>query len=113
MKFYKVKTPLMKEGSEKELMQFILTIVKNTPGVTTLLDRAGGINGKWLKLEPVFNLRSNLLLRIFIYLYHWMGEEAFEKFWHELYEKIKVYAKEHAQELDAEPRRRKDESGCL
>ena len=38
MKFHKEKTPLMKEGVEKELMQFILTTTKNTPGATTLLD---------------------------------------------------------------------------
>lgn len=113
MKFHKEKTPLMKEGVEKELMQFILTTTKNTPGATTLLDTSAGINGKWLKLEPVFNIRSNQLLRIFITLYHSMGESEFEKFWNELRTKIKVYVEEHALELGAKSKKKKDESGSL
>ena len=113
MKFNREKTPLMKEGIEKELMKFILTTSKNTPGATTLIDRSAGINGKWLKLEPVFNIRCNQLLRIFILLYHSMGEEEFEQFWNELYAKIKVYAKEHAQEIGAKSKRKKDEPRSL
>lgn len=110
MEYHKEKTPLMKEGIEKELMQFILTVSKNTPGVITLIDKSAGINGKWLKLEPVFNIRSNQLLRILITLYHSMGEVEFEKFWNELFAKISVYAEEHAQEIGAKCRRKKDES---
>lgn len=100
----------MKEGIEKELMQFVLATLKNTPGVITLIDRSAGINGKWLKEEPVYNLRSSQLFRIFILLHHSMVEDEFDHFVHDLFAIMKAYAKEHAQEIGAKSRRKKDES---
>ena len=34
-------------GREKELMSFFLKQIKQTLGLTTTIEKIGGINGKW------------------------------------------------------------------
>ena len=66
MTFYKAPTPPMKEGYEKEMMTLILEQVKRTKGLTTIIDKVAGINGKWIKPDEPYNIPITLFIRIMI-----------------------------------------------
>ena len=93
------KTPEMKEGMEKELMKFILSSVKNTKGLTSYLDKYAGINGKWIKTDLIYNLRCTLLLKIILYMFHFMDEDTIRQFWNNLFDRFYHLARTNAKEL--------------
>lgn len=79
MSFHKQRILPMKESPERELMTFFLEQVKRTKGLTTVLDRKAGINGKWLKPDEAYNINSSRLLRAFIYKAINQTHDDFEK----------------------------------
>ena len=108
MKFYKRKTPLLHEGLEKEVMLFILQFVKNTRGLTTHLDCVAGINGKWLKLEPIYNFRCSLLMKILLHMFLFCDEDELREEWNKLFDQILSLARKHAVVLGKKNVKRRD-----
>ena len=76
--YYKTKTPEMRKGKECDLVVLILEQVKAARGLTTILDKQAGINGKWLKPDKPYNISVELFLRVIIYKAHFQIHDEFE-----------------------------------
>ena len=87
MGYMKERTPKMEEGMERDLMLFILEEVKDQRGLTTCLDYSAGINGKWLKPDEVYNFRSNILLKILLYMPCVLKVETAREEWMKIFNK--------------------------
>ena len=87
MEYVKERTPKMEEGMERDLMSFILKQVKDKRGLTTCLDYSAGINGKWLKPDEVYNFRSNILLKILLYMPCVLDEKTAREEWMKVFDK--------------------------
>ena len=98
MKIYKLKTPKMKEGPERELMMLFLSQVKQVKGLTTLLDTIAGINGKWLTPDEPLDINVTKLLKVLLHKAHYQLPGEFETdckdFINFLYKLVKKHAKE-------------------
>lgn len=69
----------MEEGPEQKLMAFYLKQVKQTKGLTTVLDNKAGINGKWLKPDEPYNIFSIRLIRTIIHKANFQTRDEFER----------------------------------
>lgn len=105
MQYHKAKTPLMKEGIEKELMTFILCQVKRIHGLTTHLDKQAGVNGKWVNPDMVYDIPARKLLKILIHKFHYQDEDALWNDWESLYREILKLARKHATEFSHQSRK--------
>ncbi len=108
MKFLKEKTLPMVDPLEKAVMTFILERVKRIVGLTTEIDRFAGINGSKIKPEESLNIRSNLLIRILIYMALHQGDD-FKKDWEAIGDCIQKIAREHAPSLKKKGKERNNQ----
>ena len=61
----------LKEGIQRDVMVYILHQVKDTKGLTHLLDNLGGLNGKWTSPKKAYNLSVDQFLKVVILkIYH-------------------------------------------
>ena len=89
----------MVDPLEKAVMTFILERVKRIVGLTTEIDRFAGINGSKIKPEESLNIRSNLLIRILIYMALHQGDD-FKKDWEANAPSLKKKGKERNNQCD-------------
>jgi hypothetical protein len=68
-KNYKIEE--LEEGIQRDVMVYILHQVKDTKGLTHLLDNLGGLNGKWTSPRKAYNLSVDQFLKVVILkIYH-------------------------------------------
>ena len=63
MKFKKMRTPLM-ESEERELMELFFKQIKRWKGLTSLIEKVGGINGKWINPKSPYEITSTKGMRM-------------------------------------------------
>ena len=64
--YNKTKIKELENGLQRDVMMFILHLVKNTKGLTNLLKSKGGMNAKWTNPEKAYNLQANQFFKIVI-----------------------------------------------
>lgn len=63
MAFKKLKTPLM-VSEERELMELFFKQIKRWKGLTSLIEKVGGINGKWINPNSPYEITSTKGMRM-------------------------------------------------
>ena len=63
MEFKKMKTPLM-VSKERELMKLFFNQIKRWKGLTTFIEKVGGINGKWFDPNNPYEITSTKGMRM-------------------------------------------------
>ena len=66
-------------GREKELMSFFLKQIKQTLGLTTTIEKIGGINGKWLTPDMPYELNNTKISRVMLIKALFLTEDEFIK----------------------------------
>lgn len=78
MKFKKKKI-LPMEGLEREIMAFFLGQLLTVKGLKSVLDKKGGINGKWLNPDKPLDINARKIIKIFIYKTAMQTDEEIER----------------------------------
>ena len=78
MAFYKKKTPLM-ESRERELMEFFLHQIKRWKGLTSTIEKVGGINGKWFNPNSPYEINTTKGMRMVSIKAAYQEEDEFIK----------------------------------
>ena len=63
MEFKKMKTPLM-VSKERELMKLFFNQIKRWKGLTSFIEKVGGINGKWINPNSPYEITSTKGMRM-------------------------------------------------
>ena len=63
MEFKKMKTPLM-VSKERELMKLFFNQIKRWKGLTSFIEKVGGINGKWFDPNNPYEITSTKGMRM-------------------------------------------------
>lgn len=77
MKHLSKKTPVMKDGPERDIETYVLEQIHGRTGLTHYLETFAGINGKHLKMEEPEDMNLTRWLRIMLWKAKWQGEKSF------------------------------------
>lgn len=75
-KYYKHPTSLM-AGPEKELMSYFIKQIKKAIGLTSAIERNGGINGKWINPEKPYELQATKMMRMLVVKTLYLDEDEY------------------------------------
>ena len=88
MSFLRRKTPELGAGLAWNVMNLMLTQVKRQRGLTSFIERRGGINGKWLKPDKPYDIPISKLVRMLESKAIFQTDEEFLDDWNALGEYI-------------------------
>ena len=78
MKYQKKRTPLM-ESKERELMKLFFNQIKRWKGLTSTIEKVGGINGKWFDPNKPYEITSTKGMRMVCIKAAYQEEDEFIK----------------------------------
>lgn len=100
--YYSPRILLMKDGLECELLKLIITQVKHVKGLTSILSKEAGINGKWIKPEEPYNFSVKRFLRMIIFKVKYQEIEACMRDIREFLETIYQFLQEEEKKSQAD-----------
>lgn len=106
MSYHKQKTPFM-VSKERELMEFFLNQIKRWKGLTSTIEKVGGINGKWFNPNSPYEINTTKGIRLVWIKTAYQDEDEYIQDALEFREFVSKFREKYEISLDRKPKTRR------
>ena len=99
MAYKKTPIPLMQEGFEKEVLQFVYKQIQAVPGLQHFINQYGGVNAKWFNPDVIYNDSIKKFIRLLLIKFIFQDEDTLLSDWNRLFDLLYSIARSYPNKI--------------